>query len=283
MSIELRQATAADVPELGRILFEAFKDIAESHGFPPDMPTVDFATLVCGLLVQQEQVYSIAAHEDGAARGSNHLELWDEVAGIGPISVDISAQGGGIGKTMMLDVIKHARASGFERVRLLQDAFNMRSLALYASLGFDVKEPVAYLELNASLGADANFRAATAADFAAMDALCSEIYGISRKNEVATLTQAGFPAFVIDSGRVRGYLLGTAIGHGVAEDDDTMLKLYAGIGATMPEAMSNLPMRSGNLYRRALGDGHRNRKVMNLMALGAYDDPQGTWVPSVLF
>jgi hypothetical protein len=159
----------------------------------------------------------------------------------------------------------------------------MRSLALYSSLGFDTKEPVAYIELNASLDADANFRAATTADFDAMDALCREIYGVSRRNEIATLTQAGFPAFVLDSGRVRGYLLGTAIGHGVAEDDDTMLKLYAGIGATMPEAMSNLPMRSGELYRRALAAGHRNRKVMNLMALGPYDDPQGTWVPSVLF
>jgi hypothetical protein len=42
-------------------------------------------------------------------------------------------------------------------------------------------------------------------------------------------------------------------------------------------------MRSGELYRRALAAGHRNRKVMNLMALGPYEDPQGTWVPSVLF
>jgi N-acetylglutamate synthase-like GNAT family acetyltransferase len=233
--------------------------------------------------VQQEQVYSIGAFEDGAARGSNHLELWDEVAGIGPVSVDVASQGGGIGRTMMQDVIKHARSSGFDRIRLLQDAFNMRSLALYASLGFDVKEPVAYLELNATIGVDANFRAAGVQDFEQMEALCREVYGISRRNEVATLLQAGFPAFVIDSGRIRGYLMATAIGHGVAEDDDTMLKLYAGIGASMPDAMSNLPMRSGELYRRALAAGHRNRKVMNLMALGAYDDPRGTWVPSVLF
>jgi GNAT superfamily N-acetyltransferase len=247
------------------------------------MPSVEFATLVCGLLVQQEQVYSLGAFEDGAPRGSNHLELWDDVAGIGPVSVDVAAQGGGIGKAMMQDVIEHARASGFERVRLLQDAFNMRSLALYASLGFVVKEPVAYLELHPAHTPDPGFRPAMAGDFEAMDALCREIYGISRKNEVATLAQAGFPAFVIDSGRVRGYLVGTAIGHGVAEDDDVMLKLYASIGATLPDAMANVPVRSGDLYRRALAAGHRNRKVMNLMALGPYDDPQGTWVPSVLF
>jgi predicted N-acetyltransferase YhbS len=283
MTIELRQATAADAPELGRIVYDAFKDIAESHGFPPDFPNVEFATGVTGLLVQQEQVYSIAACDSGASKGSIHLEMWDEVAGIGPVSVDLGAQGSGIGKTMMEDVIKHARASGFDRIRLMQDAFNMRSLALYASLGFDVKEPVAYLELNAAIGADANVRPATPADFDGMDALCREIYGISRKNEIATLAQSGFPGFVYDDGRVRGYLVSTAIGHGVAESDDIMLALYASLAATMPDAMSNLPMRSGELYRRALLAGHRNRKVMNLMAIGAYDDPRGTWVPGVLF
>jgi ribosomal protein S18 acetylase RimI-like enzyme len=283
MTIELRQATAADVPELGRIVYEAFKDIAESHGFPPDFPSVEFANGVTGLLIQQEQVYSIAAVDGDAPKGSNHLEMWDDVAGIGPISVDLSAQGGGIGKTLMEDVIKHARESGFDRIRLMQDSFNMRSLALYASLGFDVKEPVAYIELNAAIGAHANVRPAAPADFGAMDALCREIYGISRKNEIATLTQAGFPAFVFDGGRVRGYLVATAIGHGVAESDDIMLALYASLGATIPDSMSNLPMRSGALYRRALHAGHRNRKVMNLMAIGPYDDPKGTWVPGVLF
>jgi predicted N-acetyltransferase YhbS len=274
---------AADVPELGRILYEAFRDIAESHGFPPDFPSIEVAIGVSGLLVQQETVYSIAASEGAALRGSNHLEMWDEVAGIGPISVDLTAQGSGIGRTMMQHAIDHARESGFDRVRLLQDAFNMRSLALYASLGFNVVEPVAYLELSDAGPVDPNFRPATPADHDAMDALCREIYGISRKNEIATLTAAGFPAFVIDRGRINGYLLGTAIGHGVAESDDDLLALYRSMGATAPESISNLPMRSGDLYRRALADGHRNRKVMNLMALGPYEDPKGTWAPSVIF
>jgi ribosomal protein S18 acetylase RimI-like enzyme len=283
MTLELRQATAADVPELGRILYEAFRDIAESHGFPPDFPNVEFAIGVSGLLVQQETVYSMAALDGGALRGSNHLEMWDEVAGIGPISVDLTAQGGGVGRTMMEHAIAHARESGFDRVRLMQDAFNMRSLALYASLGFNVVEPVAYLELSSAGPVDANFRAATPADFDAMDALCRDIYGISRANEVATLATAGFPGFVIDRGRITGYLLATAIGHGVAESDDDLLALYRSLGASSPDSLSNLPMRSGELYRRALADGHRNRKVMNLMALGPYDDPKGTWTPSVIF
>lgn len=273
---------AEDAPELGRIVFEAFRGISEQHGFPTDFVSVEFGTAVSGMLIAQEDVYSVAAHENGVLRGSNHLELWDEVAGIGPISVDPVAQGGGIGKTLMQDVIRHAREAGFERVRLMQDSFNMRSLALYASLGFDVKEPVALLELGAGGAPDANVRAATADDVPVMDGLCRSVTGISRTNEIARLVQSGLPVLVLDSGRIRGYHIGSLMGHAVAESDDDLLALLASAGARSPGAQAFVPMRQGELYRRALAAGHRNRKVMNLMALGPYDDPKGTWAPSVL-
>jgi len=283
MAVELRGSVAADVPELGRVCYEAFRDIAERHGFPPDFPNEAVAQSVVGLLVQQEAVYAVGAWEGAVARGSNHIAMWDEVAGLGPISVDVGSQGEGIGRRLMEDVIAHARERGFERIRLMQDAFNMRSLALYASLGFETKEPVAYIELAAGGAADANVRGATAADVPAMDALCREVYGISRAHEVAALMGAGFPAFVLDRGRIAGYLIGTAIGHGVAEDEGVMLALYGSLGTAIPGMLSNLPIREGGLYRAALAAGHRNRKVMNLMALGPYEEPRGTWTPSVLF
>ena len=283
MAIELRRPEASDVPELGRICYEAFRDIAESHGFPTDFATVEFASGVIGLMMSQEQVYSTAAYEDGKARGSNYINMWGEVAGIGPISVDLVAQGAGIGRQLMLDVIAHSRGQGIEMIRLVQDSFNMRSLALYASLGFDVKEPLAYLQLASGGRVDDAFRAASATDLDGMDALCRDVYHISRKNEAGIMLQLGFPAFVLDRGHIAGYLIGGAIGHGVAESDDEMLALLAGAGATAQGVMSLLPMREGELYRRALGAGHRNIKVMNLMALGPYEDPQGTWMSSVMF
>ena len=117
-----------------------------------------------------------------------------------------------------------------------------------------------------------------------MDALCLEVYRISRKGEYTVLAAAGFPAFVLErGGRIRGYQIGTAIGHGVAESDDDMLALLASIGASMPDAHAHVPMRQGDLYRRALAAGHRNRKVMNLMAYGPYEEPSGTYCPSVMF
>jgi ribosomal protein S18 acetylase RimI-like enzyme len=282
MSIELRRPEPGDIAELGRICYEAFRDIAESHGFPPDFDSVEFAQGVLGLLLQQETVYSVAAFDGDAPRGSNFMNCWGDAAGIGPISVDLGAQGEGIGRQLMQNALDQAKAQGIEMVRLCQDSFNMRSLALYASVGFNVQEPLAYLTL-APGQVDGAFRPATPADYDAMDALCRDVYRISRKGEYATLAGAGFPAFVLDRGHIAGYLIGTAIGHGVAESDDDMLALLAGIAATTPGAHAHIAMRQGELYRRALAAGHRNRKVMNLMSYGPYEAPQGTYCPSVMF
>jgi ribosomal protein S18 acetylase RimI-like enzyme len=282
LNIELRRPDAADLPELGRICYEAFRDISESHGFPTDFATVDFATGVIGLMMSQEQVYASAAYAGGRPRGSNYINMWGDVAGIGPISVDLDAQGEGIGRQLMLDVIAHARAQGFEMIRLVQDSFNMRSLALYSSLGFDVKEPLAYLALAPGGRTGDALRPAAPGDLDGMDALCNEVYGITRKNECGVMLQLGFPAFVLDRGHIAGYLIGGAIGHGVAESDDDMLALLGGAGASAQGVMSLLPIREGELYRRALADGHRNVKVMNLMAIGPCEEPEGYWLPSVI-
>jgi predicted N-acetyltransferase YhbS len=283
MKIELRPARAEDVPELGRICYEAFKDISDRHGFPSDFASVEFAQQVLGLLIQQEDVYGVGAFQGGTAKGSNFINMWGDVAGIGPVSVDIASQGQGIGRSTMEDVIAHARGQGYEMIRLCQDSFNMQSLALYASLGFEVKEPLSYLALSSKNEVDPGFRPATPADLDAMDELCQAIYRISRKPECAALMAAGFPGFVLDRGQISGYLIGSAIGHGVAESDDEMLALLNSLGATVSDGHSFVPMRNGELYRRALAAGHRNQKVMNLMALGPYEEPRGTYCPSVMF
>jgi hypothetical protein len=44
-----------------------------------------------------------------------------------------------------------------------------------------------------------------------------------------------------------------------------------------------IPLTSGSLMRKALAQGHRLRKMMNLMALGPYEEPEGVWVPSILY
>lgn len=283
-TIELRTAAPADIPELGRILYQAFYDIATSHGFPPDFPNPEVATGVMGLLLQQEDIYNVAAHDSGKLLGSNHLGMFDGVAAVGPVSVEPSAQGRGVGRQMMLDVMARAREQGFEMVRLVQDTYNMQSLALYASLGFEAREPTAYLALSQAGPPDADVRVATPDDFDAMGDLSREIYRVDRRNEIAALAAAGFPAIVLDRGHIAGYLLGTSIGHGVAESDDDMLALMRSLGAMAPGMHAFVPLRANPpLYRRALEAGHRNAKLCTLMTVGPYEPPQGTYAPSIGF
>ncbi len=299
MTEVLRPVRPEDVAELGRICYEAFKDLTDRHGFPNDFSSVAFAQQVIGMQTQNEGVYSVGAFSSGAsgggasgggasggggqAMGSNFINMWGDVAGIGPISVDIGAQGAGLGRQLMQDVIEKANVQGFEMIRLCQDSFNMQSLALYSSLGFVTREPLAYLALASDGRPDPAIRPATTADLPAIDELCREIYRVSRKGECETLLAMKFPAFVLDRGHVSGYLVSTAMGHGVAESDDDMLALLAGHGAALPDAHSFVPIRNGELYRRALAAGHKNVKLMNLMSLGPYEEPQGAYAPSVMF
>jgi len=46
----------------------------------------------------------------------------------------------------MQGVLAHADRSGMTQVRLLQDAFNTKSISLYASLGFEARVPIGLLD-----------------------------------------------------------------------------------------------------------------------------------------
>ncbi len=283
MAAELRQATAADVPELGRILYEAFRDIAESHGFEPDFPNVEFATAVCGLLVAREDVYSAATYEGDRPRASTHVNYWGDVAGIGPVSVDLDAQGGGHGKLMMLNAIEHSTQAGYAMIRLMQDSFNMRSLALYTAVGFDVREPCAEMDLVAGGVTDPAFRVATPADYIHMDELCRSVYGVSRFGEYDAMASSAIPIYVLDRGGILAYKIATGFGHGVARSDADMVALLGSVGAYATGEHAYVPVRNANLYRAMLAAGHRNRKIMNMMSYGPYEDPSGTFVASAMF
>ena len=72
------------IDELGRICYEAFKDVADAHGFPPDFQSVQLARRVIGMLVNRPDFYGVAAMVDGQLTGSNFLSLSDPVAD-GPV------------------------------------------------------------------------------------------------------------------------------------------------------------------------------------------------------
>lgn len=286
MPPQLVPAKAEHVSELGRICYEAFKDVADRHGFPPDFHSAAFARQVIGMLVQREDFYGVAALNDGQPVGSNFLSLSDEVAGVGPITVEVPFQGQDIGRALMQDVIDYARRGNIEQVRLLEDAFNMASLSLYASLGFDVKEPVALMQPAPAPQQDDTVRPATEADLPAIEELSRHIYKVSRRNEVAAAIHGGFPVLLrARAGRTVGYLIPLLFGHGVAETEEDAVAVIGEAARKVPPEAARFfcPLTESSLYRKFLAAGCRAIKVMNLMALGPYEPPDGVWLPSVLY
>jgi len=284
MTLEIVSAKLDDAEKLGDICYRAFDDISRRHGFETDFESPAMAQMILSGLIRDEHCHSITALEDGSPVGSNFISVPDSVGAIGPVSVDPNEQGKGIGRALMEDVLRHAREGGIERVRLMQDAFNMQSLSLYASLGLDTKVGAALL---VPTGVDVpEVRPATPDDMDAVERLSGEIYGVSRRREVESMANGPFRPFVYEkSGRVIAYFIPGMVGHGVGETEEVLVAVV--LGATKhvadPFARAFCPLTEGALFRRFLAAGCKVRKVMNLMTLGPYEEPQGPWMPSVLF
>jgi len=268
MAIELVPAEPQHVRELGSICFDAFREVHDRGCGTRDFPTVEIAQQVLGMLVEREDFYSVSALDDGRLVGSNFLSLMDPVAGVGPITVDPSYQGQGLGRTLM------------------QDSFNVASLSLYASLGFDVKEPVAFMQAAPLAEADNSVRAIAEPDLPAIEELSERIYKNSRRNEVASAAPYGFAALLRErQGRITGYLLPGIFGHGVAETEEDALALVGEAARRLPPEIARFfcPLTESSFYRRALQGGCHVIKVMNYMTLGPYEHPDEVWMPSVLW
>ena len=284
-TLELVPAEPQHVSEIGRICYEAFKEVQEGHGFSPDFPTVDLARQVLGMLVERNDFYGVVALRDGQPVGSNFLSRTDPVAGVGPITIDCSCQGRGIGRALMQDVINFARRNKIEQVRLFQDSFNVASLSLYASLGFDVKETAAFMQAAPAAETDESVRPVAVTDLPAIEELSKPIYKNSRRNEVAAATPYGFAAFVRErQGRITGYLIPGIFGHGAAETPEDALALIGEAGRRLPPPSARFfcPLSQASFFRQAMKAGCRAIKVTNYMAIGRYEPPNEVWMPSVL-
>lgn len=287
MALRLVPAESRHVDEMGRICYEAFRKVQEGRQSIADFSSVDLARKVLGMLVHRKDFYSVVALLDDRVVGSNFLSLMDNVAGVGPITVEPSLHGQGTGRTLMKDVLDFAKRNGIERVRLFQDAHNVHSLSLYASLGFDVREPCAVMLPPARVEASEGVRPIAESDLPMVEQISHRIYKVSRRNEVAAAAPYGFQVFVREQGnRITGYLMPGIFGHGVAETEEDAVALVKAAGRLeQPDQLKLVfcPLREQSFYRKLLLMGCRTVKVMNLMTVGPYEQPDEVWMPSVLY
>jgi predicted N-acetyltransferase YhbS len=285
MNLILRPGTSQDAKTCGRICFEAFTSISEAHNFTPDFPTADVAIGMVSRMLSHPGFYSVVAEMDGQVVGSNFLDVRNTIAGVGPITIDPAAQNQAVGRRLMENVHAHARDKSVPGVRLVQSGFHMRSLSLYAKLGYEVREPLACMQ-----GAPMDLsvpgypvRAATESDLDACNRVCRQVHGHDRGGELLDAIKQGTATIVEHGGRITGYA--TVIGffgHAVGESNK---ELQALIGAAKTFAGPGflLPTRNTNLLRWCLQHRLRVTQPMTLMSLGLYNEPTGAFLPSVLY
>jgi GNAT superfamily N-acetyltransferase len=283
--VRIRPALPEDGAVCGEICYRAFSAINAAHNFPSDLPGPEAGV---GLLTHRFSApgyYCIVAEINGRIVGSNVLDERSIITSVGPITVDPSAQNCGVGRSLMQAVMDRSEERHVPGIRLVQAAFHNRSLSLYTSLGFDIREPLSCVQGNPRDRGipGCTVRPAELADLAACNALSYRVHGFDRGKELEEGIAEKTTMVVERADRITGYTSELAFfGHATAE---TNLDLQALIASTESFGGPGIlvPSRNTALLRWCLANGLRIVQPMTLMSMGLYNEPAGAWLPSILF
>ncbi len=283
--IVIRPATAQDIPVCADICYRAFSAINAAHNFPSDVPVPEVAVGIISSCFSAPDFYCVVAESNGQILGSNCLDHRSIIHGVGPITVDPDTQNKGVGRKLMEAALERSRQLGAAGVRLVQAAFHNRSLSLYASLGFDVCEPIEVMQgrTRERSIAGCTVRPATVADLPACNALSHRVHGFDRGTDLAQAVQGGGALVVERGGRITAYASHLAFfGHATAESNQDLQALLCSVDSFGGPGIL-VPSRNASLFRWCLSNGLRVVEPMTLMSMGLYSQPAGAFLPSVLF
>ena len=284
-NVTIRIATAEDGPACGQICYDAFSAISAAHGFPCDLPGPEVAIGLLSMMFSTPGFYAVVAESDGRIVGSNVLAEQAVIHGVGPITIDPRLQNAGVGRKLMQAVIDRANRNGAAGIRLVQAAFHNRSLSLYASLGFDIREPLSCMQGQTRERSIPGcvVRFAQPADEVACNALSRRVHGFDRGAELAQAIREGSARVVERGDRVTGYTTNLGFfGHTTAEMNIDLQALLASVESFAGPGIL-VPSRNSALLRWCMANGLRVVQPMTLMSTGLYTDPAGVWLPSIVF
>jgi predicted N-acetyltransferase YhbS len=284
-SVKLRPGLPSDVQPCARIVFNAFSAIAAQHNFPSDIPSIEVGAELMTMLLTHPHFFSVVAELDDQIVGSNFLDERSAIAGVGPITVEPTIQNRGLGRRLMEAVLNRASDKAHPGVRLLQSAYHGRSLALYSTMGFQVREGIACMQ-GAPIGVSLTgypVRPAREEDIEACDRICRFVHGHDRHRELLDAVKLGTAKVVEHDGRITGYATDFGFfGHAAAETTRDLIALIGSASAfTGPGIL--VPMRNAPLFQWCLSQRLKVVQVLTLMTRGLYNEPAGAYLPTVLF
>lgn len=281
---QLREARPEDIPGCGNIMYEAFKDIAERHGFPPDFPSAEAASGLLGALHDTPGFDAMVAEEADELLGSIFVSRRSPVGGISVITVDPKAQDQNLGRRLMQEGMQLLQDQGHTRQQLVQAAYHNRSLCLYTKLGFVATDILSNMTGQPNMGAvpDRKVRPAGAEDATACNELCRKVHGFDRAGEVANAIAQDALRVIECDGRVTGYTTGVGfIGHGIGESNEDLKALIGSVDEFVGPGIL-VPSSNGELLRWCLENGLTLRQQMILMDTEPSTPSNGVYWPAVL-
>ena len=283
--LRIRPASEDDAVTCSRIFFDAFESIATRHSFPIEAGSREFTDFQTKLMLATEGITGLVAERDGEIVGSAFADERGAIVGIGPVIVDPSVQDAGVGRALMEALLTRARERDVAGVRLVQTAYHYRSFALYAKLGFIVREPLSVFQgevPHAGLPSR-TVRSASAADIDACNAVCRRVHGHDRCVELTAWVGLGSARVVEVAGRITGYATGFGYGwHAVGESDEDVIALLGSADAIQGLGIL-VPSRNVGLMQWCLDSGLHIVQQSTLMTMGLYNEPQGSWLPSIVY
>jgi len=190
-----------------------------------------------------------------------------------------------IGRRMMLDAMERVRSRKIPGVRLVQIAYHYRSLSLYTKLGFDTRETLSAMfgpTLESTIPGYA-VRPATDTDLEECDRLCRAVHGHDRDGELRDALASGAARVVEHLGQITGYATGIGWSSHAVGATNEELKALISDTSTIQRPGFLVPTRNGELMRWCFGNGFRIASQATLMTVGLYNEPNGSWLPSVIY
>ena len=286
ITLMIRRMEERDVTRAGEVIAAAFNDVCTRHGFPQPFPSPEGGIGLARGYLRLEPQECFVAVEGGQVVGSGFIHLRGETAGIGPITVDPACQGKGVGKEIMMAVIRAGRHCS--SLRLVQDAFNVVSFPLYSKLGF-----AAFGTVLSLAGQDFRLpgrprgiaiREMGPDDASRVTALDTRLTGIPRSQDIQYFLSRPPQLMSLVEGKLSGYLCllrssgGTFLGPAAATDPAVLRTLIAH-AAEMEQGKvlrMRLPARHTELFRDLLRMGFRAETLQTYMVRGPWKPPKGT-------
>ena len=155
----LRPPVPEDIPALARSWFGSYNAESRANGGADLFPSLESAQALVGGYVGGAGKVGLVAVAPSSSNEERKVSDVDEivasafndesdvergVVGCGPWTVSTGHQGRGVGFECISNLVRGSINRGAQSLRLLQGTTNHASAALYAKLGFQVREPLAF-------------------------------------------------------------------------------------------------------------------------------------------